>query len=112
MIISAFFAILHTYNIQGVISIFILSVVVSVVYYYTRNVIYAILIHVLYNASSLIDRTKFTLLGESITSIKNGFYTFSKYWLLIQLFIIVIGVIYTFFIFIPNNKKSKQKRNL
>ena len=53
IISSAIFALLHTYNIQGILSIFILAVILSLIYLYTHNIYNTILCHILYkNLSS------------------------------------------------------------
>lgn len=107
--VSIVFALLHNYNIQGFFSIFILSVAISVLYYRTRKMIYPISIHILYNASCLIDKTKFRLFDTPIVTMKNGFYNFSMSWIILQFVVIAVICIYVKLLsFFHNNLQSKE----
>ena len=107
--VSIVFALLHNYNIQGFFSIFILSVAIGVLYYRTRKMIYPISIHILYNASCLIDKTKFRLFDTPIVTMKNGFYNFSMSWIILQFVVIAVICIYVKLLsFFHNNLQSKE----
>ena len=107
--VSIVFALLHRYNIQGFFSIFILSVAISVLYYRTRKMIYPISIHILYNASCLIDKTQFRLFETPIVTMKNGFYNFSLSWIILQFIVIAVMCIYVKLLsFFYNNLQSKE----
>ena len=105
--VSIVFALLHTYNMQGFFAIFILSVAISVLYYHTRKMIYPISIHILYNASCLIDRTQFRLFETPVITMKNGFYNFSLPWIVLQFIVIVVTCMYVKFSF-HNKLRSKE----
>lgn len=108
--VSIVFALMHTYNIQGFFSIFILSAAVSVLYYRTRNMIYPISIHILYNASCLIDRTQFKLFNTPIVTMKNGFYNFTLSWIVLQFIVIIVMCIYVKFLSSFNkNLRTKDR---
>lgn len=86
-----FFSLVHLYNIQGFINIFIMGLFSAYVYCKTRNVLYTILSHALHNALCCIDLE--IIFGEYATY-DNGFIQYSWQYLAVNAVLVIISVIY------------------
>ena len=60
------FAIVHAYNIQGISTMLSISLIWTVVYYYTGNILYSALSHMAYNSLQLLDKSRIVIMGEPI----------------------------------------------
>ena len=85
---------MHAYNIQGITAMLAISLIWTVVYYYTGNIIYTIAGHVVYNSLQLVDKSKVVLFGTPVYYLKNGFIMCSIPWLIILLVILLAMTIY------------------
>lgn len=99
IIVTVLFAVMHAYNIQGITAMLTISLIWTVVYYYTGNVIYTIAGHIIYNSLQLVDKSKLIIFGSPAYYLKNGFIMCSIPWLVIQLVILLVMVIYFVMIF-------------
>ena len=105
ILLSILFTLFHSYNIQGRITILILGLALSIVYYYT-NILNTIIIHIIYNVIELIDTSKIVLFNSPIYYKKNGFIVYSTPCIIISLIIIVLSIIYIKKIFMKKYIKN------
>ena len=106
ILLSILFTLFHSYNIQGRITILILGLALSIVYYYTKNILNTIIIHIIYNVIELIDTSKIVLFNSPIYYKKNGFIVYSTPCIIISLIIIVLSIIYIKKIFMKKYIKN------
>ena len=86
-----FFALVHLYNIQGFINIFIMGMCMAYVYCKTRNILYTMLTHALHNALCMFDLS--VIFGDYLTH-ENGFLQYSWQYLAVNAVLVIISVIY------------------
>lgn len=92
---ALYFTLLHGYNIQGFANVMVFALCMVYVYLKTRRLAYVILVHMLHNASCLLDYDDKILLGSPIYHEKNGFLLGSLPWMGINCAVVVIcAVIY------------------
>lgn len=108
-LITALFAVMHLYNIQGFISILTISLVWTVVYYYTGNIIYSIISHILYNALQLVEWEKIVLFGTPVGYSKNGFVMCSIPWFILELLILAAAIVCFIKFFRPKYITARKK---
>ncbi len=94
ILITVLFAVMHAYNIQGITAMLAISLIWTVVYYYTGNIIYTVAGHIIYNSLQLVDKSKVVLFGTPVYYLKNGFIMCSIPWLVIQFVILLAMAIY------------------
>lgn len=105
---TVLFAIVHAYNIQGISTMLSISLIWTVVYYYTGNLLYSALSHIAYNSLQLLDKSQIVIMGEPICYLKNGFIMCSLPWLVIQIAVFIAALVYFIFYFVPKKIKSPQ----
>ena len=88
-----YFAVVHTYNIQGLMNIFIFGCCMAYVYCKTGNILYTMLTHALHNAICFIPFGYFAYYE------KNGFVLAKWYWLLIHAVISAACLVWYFKVF-------------
>ncbi len=86
-----FFSIVHGYNFQGFINIFIGGVITAYIFIKTRNILYTMLEHFFHNALCCIPFSQ--IIGEYRTY-KNGFLLYSPWWLAINAVLFAISIVY------------------
>lgn len=92
---ALYFTLLHGYNIQGFANIMVFALCMVYVYLKTRRLAYMILVHMLHNASCLLDYDDQILFGSPIYHEKNGFLLGSLPWMGINCIVAIIcAVIY------------------
>ena len=83
-----FFAAVHLYNIQGTVNVFIGGVCAAYVYCKTRNILYTMLEHAIYNAICFIPYDSFVYYE------KNGFVLSRWWWLALNAVIFALCVVW------------------
>lgn len=100
-----YFAVVHTYNIQGLMNIFIIGCCMAYVYCKTENILYTILTHAMHNAICFIP------LGNFAYYEKNGFVLGNWYWLLIHAVISAACLVWYFKVFREKYTENNFKIN-
>lgn len=100
-----YFAVVHTYNIQGLMNIFISGCCMAYVYCKTENILYTILTHAMHNAICFIP------LGYFAYYKKNGFVLGKWYWLLIHAIISAACLVWYFKVFRKKYTENNFKIN-
>lgn len=92
---SAFFALLHGYNVQGLTCMFIFFVISSVFYERESNLAYTIILHIFYNlVVYVMDAKMFDPFWEIASRTNNGFIIYRPLGLLLLLILAVISIVY------------------
>lgn len=108
ILISSFlFALLHFYNIQGFINVFIQALFFMTVYHYTNNLLLTIGTHALHNSMCYIDFDSIKIGGTNIYHTVNGFVIASPAWFAINLAFAVIGTVMFIKYFVSKYIKTK-----
>ena len=104
--VTILFAVLHAYNIQGILAMLSISLIWTLVYYYTGNILYTALGHIAYNSLALVDKNRILILGEPVCYLKNGFIMCSMPWLVIQTALFIAAIVYFVLYFVPKKIKT------
>lgn len=104
---SLIFTLFHGYNPQGFMSVFVVSLVTTGLFYQTNNLIYSIICHITFNAAAfLMDYSKIKLHSIPAASLKNGYIFFANWWIIAQLIILFFCFLLTCLIILSKHKKS------
>lgn len=88
-----YFAVVHSYNIQGLLHILLIGASIAYVYCKTRNIFYTMLTHALNNLLCLLP------LGDFAYHEKNGFVLGNWYWLVINAVLLAVSLVYLIKVF-------------
>lgn len=102
---SLYFAVVHGYNVQGFMNVFVGGVCMAYVYCKTRNLLYTMLEHAIHNALCFIP------LGNFAYYEKNGFVLSNWYWIAINAVLLAIAVVYFIKVFRKKYTKNYFKVN-
>ncbi len=94
-----FFSLMHGYNVQGFVNVFVGGVLAAYVYMKTGNILYLMLEHAMHNALCLIDFGSINLLGSPIYTEKNGFVLSSPQWFVLNIIIMAVCIVWYFKVF-------------
>ncbi len=86
-----FFAVVHFYNIQGFLNVFIGGVAAAYIYCKTRNIWYTMLEHAIHNALCLLPFDEWNIYYE-----KNGFVLGQWWWVALNAVLLVITLLWYF----------------
>ncbi len=90
------FSIVHLYNIQGFFNVLVGGMMMAYVYCKTRNILYTMIEHALYNASCFVD---FGVVFGDYSYMENGFLMYEPRWLIFNAVLVAIGAVYFLTVF-------------